>query len=652
MRRLLSALLVVAGLCPSLSAPYVFAGESQATVVARHDALRSPGDGEDILVPRYGTVEIAIDGKLDEAVWREVAAYDNMVVVEPETLDPTRFRTLARFFYTDQGLYIGVWNEQPPETLIARLSSRDEDISRDGWGITLDTSGEGLYGYWFTVNLGGSLMDGKVLPERNHSREWDGPWDGASAALPDGWSAELFLPWSMMTMPPADGERTMGFYARRRVAYIDERWGWPALPASGARFMSALQPMKVPDIAPGRQFDLFPYASAALDNRDGDSGWGTGVDVFWRPSPNLQVAATALPDFGAVESDDAVINLTARETYFPDKRLFFVEGSEIFNTSGRSAAAFQRRSRGASSEFSGARPTISTSRRPPSSVLNTRRIGGAPILLYSDDVEVESHRLSQPTDLLGAAKVVGQTGSMRYGMLAAFEDDPSIPATVTDATGAMIDTAISGDGRSFGVARVLYELSGAGRRSIGYIGTLLDHPLHRAVVQGIDTQLARADGKLQVEIQTLASDVRCTPAGDDMKRRPACPDDTEGRQRGYGAWGRHRLHAAAGTASQPARRPVRRASQHQRPRISRPQRPVRRLLYAVTGTHQCPRPAPARHPFRRGPVSEWRGSANAERRLFHERLHVPQQERVARDTALFSGALGGSREPGTRRLQD
>lgn len=544
MRRLLSALPVAAALhmaCDvrDASADSVTpqrSSKDSEVVSAPQRQLRLANPSETVLVPRYDAVDISIDGKLDEPIWQEVAGHDNMVVVEPETLVPTRFRTVARFLYTDRGLYIGVWNEQPPETLIARLSSRDENISRDGWGITLDTSGEGLYGYWFTVNLGGSVMDGKVLPERNHSREWDGPWDGASATLADGWSAELFLPWTMMTMPPTEGERILGFFARRRVAHIDERWGWPALPLSGARFMSALQPMKVPDVSPGRQFILFPYASAALDNRDGDNDWGAGLDIFWRPSPNFQVTATALPDFGAVESDDAVINLTARETYFPDKRLFFVEGSEIFNTSGRSAAAFQRRSRGASSQFSGARPTISTSRRPPSSVLNTRRIGGAPILLYSDDVEVESHRLSQPTDLLGAAKVVGQAGSMRYGMLSAFEEDSSIPATVTDETGAMVDTTISGEGRSFGVARVLYELSGAGRRSIGYISTLLDHPLHRALVQGIDTQFARADGKLQVEIQTLASDVRCTPASENMKRKPACPEDVDGRQRGYGAW--------------------------------------------------------------------------------------------------------------------
>ena len=544
MRNLLSALPVAAALllaCVGQDASAEVAAAERDSAIFEpapepQGELRLASDGEVILVPRYDAVDIAIDGKLDEAIWQEVASYDNMVVVEPETLGPTRFRTMAQFLYTDRGLYIGVWNEQPRDTLIARLSSRDEDISRDAWGITLDTSGEGLYGYWFTVNLGGSVMDGKILPERNYSREWDGPWDSATAELDDGWSAELFLPWSMMTMPHTDGDRLMGFFAARRISYINERWGWPALPSSGARFMSAFQPIKVPDVAPKQQFDLFPYASAALDNGEGDNNWNAGVDVFWRPSSNFQITATVLPDFGAVESDDAVINLTARETYFPDKRLFFVEGGEIFSTSGRSAAASQRRSRGATSEFGGARPTVSTSRRPPSSVLNTRRIGGAPILAYSSEVKVESHRLAQPTDLLGAAKVVGQTGPVRYGILAAFEDDPLIPATVTDETGATNDIAIAGAGRNFGVARFLYERSGAGRRSIGYIGTHLDHPLHRATVHGVDAQFSQADGKWRAELQTLASDVRCTPAGVGMQRKPACPKDGDGGQRGYGAW--------------------------------------------------------------------------------------------------------------------
>jgi hypothetical protein len=193
----------------------------------------APGGGEvDINIPEFdkGQFNMSMDGRLDEAVWQQVPGYDNMLVMDPDTLADPRYKTDARFFYTEEGLYVGVHMQQPPETLIARLSSRDEFINRDSIGITLDTSGDGLYGYWFVVNLGGSVMDGKVAAERQFSREWDGPWTSASAELADGWSAEMFLPWSMMTMADAeDGQRELGFWINRKVAYLDERWSWPGV---------------------------------------------------------------------------------------------------------------------------------------------------------------------------------------------------------------------------------------------------------------------------------------------------------------------------------------------------------------------------------------------------------------------------------------
>ncbi len=168
---------------------------------------------------------------MDEAFWQRIPGYDNLTVTDPDTMQAPWFQTDMRWFYTDKGMYIGVHMKQPPETLLARLSSRDEFPNRDSWAITLDTSGAGLYGYWFTVNLGGSVMDGKVAAERQYSTEWDGPWESATVELGDGWSAEMFLPWLMMTMPDSDGDqRNFGFCVNRRVAYVDERWTWPALP--------------------------------------------------------------------------------------------------------------------------------------------------------------------------------------------------------------------------------------------------------------------------------------------------------------------------------------------------------------------------------------------------------------------------------------
>ncbi len=500
--------------------------------------LRLQADGDAIVVPRLDSAEMTIDGRLDEAIWDDIPGYDNMTVVEPDTLTPASFRTVARYFYTDRGLYVGVWNEQPPDTLIARLSSRDEFINRDSWGLTLDTSGEGLYGYWFSVNLGGSVMDGKVAPERNYSREWDGPWDSATVELDDGWSVELFLPWSMMSMPRPAGDRVMGLYATRKVAHLDERWGWPALPRTVARFMSALQPMSLSGVVPKDQLEAYPYISGAANAADGGETFNAGVDVFWRPSSDFQVTAAVLPDFGAVETDDVVINLTARETYFPEKRLFFLEGSEIFATSGRSATPRPGgdSNSGMSAESGGSRRTMSSFQRTPSSVLNTRRIGGAATMEYPDDLDVAPHRLSQPTDLLGAAKITGQTGAVRYGVLAAVEDEPVLKATVTDSLGTTQDIHVRGDGRNFGVMRVLYENVGNARQALGYIGTHVDHPLRSATVHGLDAQYLSSDGKIRAELQTLASEIRCTPSPDGMARTRKCDEGMNESQRGYGGW--------------------------------------------------------------------------------------------------------------------
>ena len=161
---------------PRPAAPAANAVPAPAPIGERLKLVADHG-GQAIAVTHFDEVDIRLDGRLDEPVWAELPGYDNMLLVEPDTLAPARFKTVARFLYTDRGLYVGVWNEQPPETLIQRLSSRDDYINRDGWGITIDTSGEGLYGYWFNINLGGSVLDGKVAPERTFTREWDGPWE-------------------------------------------------------------------------------------------------------------------------------------------------------------------------------------------------------------------------------------------------------------------------------------------------------------------------------------------------------------------------------------------------------------------------------------------------------------------------------------------
>ncbi|MFU8815179.1 MAG: hypothetical protein ACNA7W_07530 [Pseudomonadales bacterium] len=190
-------------------------------------------------------------------------------------------------------------------------SIRDLQMDRDTVGITLDTSGEGKFAYWFTLALGDSVQDGKVLPERNYSLDWDGPWVGRTVRRDDGWSAEMFFPWSMMSLPAVDGLRTIGFALSRQVSHENVRYQWPGHAYSSPQFVTALNRMVVGRVEPRRELSAVPYAAYTADRVYDDDDRRIGVDLTWKPSPAAEFAATLLPDFGAVEVDAVVLNLTA-----------------------------------------------------------------------------------------------------------------------------------------------------------------------------------------------------------------------------------------------------------------------------------------------------------------------------------------------------
>ena len=132
---------------------------------------------------------IKIDGQLNEPIWQSLTPIGEFVTVDPDTLVPGQYPTVFRAFYTQKGMYVSFELHQPRETLVAQLSSRDQrQLNRDMVFITLDSSSEARYGYWFGIALGDSLMDGTILPERRYASNWDGPWWGATAITDYGWS--------------------------------------------------------------------------------------------------------------------------------------------------------------------------------------------------------------------------------------------------------------------------------------------------------------------------------------------------------------------------------------------------------------------------------------------------------------------------------
>ena len=444
---------------------------------------------------RHEAQNVRLDGHLDEAIWAQLPAYDEFVVLEPDTLADPTYGTRVRFFYDSAGLYVGIDMDQPQASLVKWLSGRDRsDINRDQIGITLDTSGEGRYGYWFGVTLGDSLLDGTLLPERKFSSDWDGAWRGASQATENGWTAEFHIPWSTMSMPNVAGERQIGLYLTRKVAHQDERYGWPALPSTKSQFISKLQKVALKGINPKQQFSLYPFTAVNDDRFDNQVRYRSGADVFWRPSSNFQLTATVNPDFGSVESDSAVINLTATETFFPEKRLFFVEGQEIFVTSPR---ADTRRGGVGNTGM-------------PTTLINTRRIGGKPLVPeLANGMTLTDRELAQPVDLLGAMKLTGQSGRFRYGVLAAFEDDFKFDAALDG-----VPIHIDGESSDYGVARVLFEdAPGGAYKALGVLTTATLNKQRDAMTHGLDAHYLTADGKWKIDGQLYMSDIEGVETG-------------------------------------------------------------------------------------------------------------------------------------------
>lgn len=429
--------------------------------------------------------EITIDGFIDEDVWKDLPVIDGMKVIDPDTLADTPYETHVRFFYTERGIYLSAMNFQPQETLMARMTSRDVRLERDGFVVAIDASGEGLYGFYLRINLGNSLTDATILPERTFNFQWDGPWLARTQALENGWSAEYYIPWSMMPLPQVDDDRKIGIYLERQVGHLQgEAWANPPLPGTVNQFLSSFEKYELKDIEPRRQLTYYPFASGIYDGVRDESTYKVGTEIFWRPTSNSLLSASLNPDFGNVESDDVVVNLTAFEVFFPERRVFFLEGQDVFNTSPRTS------SRGGPGG--------------PISLLNTRRIGGAAIYDVPDEVNVVPTDLSQPSELLGAVKLTGQSGNWRYGTLLASETESQIAGTLDDGTQVTLNAV----GRDFSIARLLYEdTSSGGRRAIGWMGTNLSHPTIDATAHAVDMHYFSADNRFVIDTQIMHSNV-------------------------------------------------------------------------------------------------------------------------------------------------
>ncbi|MCX2980146.1 hypothetical protein EYC98_04610 [Halieaceae bacterium IMCC14734] len=274
-----------------------------------------------------------MDGVLDEPEWQSAQSYSNFVTTEPLTSEPAKYHTEALVYTNAEGIYVGFRNAQPAEAKrVQRRFARDAFILADRNIVGIDFDGSGLSGYDFTVGAANTRQDGIYNNEKNYSGDWDGNWTSQTSQDEEYWYVEMYIPWTVAPMTNPEGaQKQMKFYFGRYVFDESLRFAWPNASAARPTFLSDWAPVSVDHVATST-LDLFPYVSAEQDLEENDGEVRAGVDVVWRPNTATQFTGTINPDFGQVEADDLVLNFSALEVFFAERRPFFTENQALFRS--------------------------------------------------------------------------------------------------------------------------------------------------------------------------------------------------------------------------------------------------------------------------------------------------------------------------------
>jgi hypothetical protein len=401
---------------------------------------------------------IAIDGDLGDAAWTGARVIADFRQREPKEGEAASERTEVRILWDEDALYVAAeLLDHAPDSVIALLDRRDRWVNADRFTVMLDPFHDRRSGYYFGVNAAGTLYDGTLFNDDWDDSSWDGVWAGASRRTARGWAVEMRIPFSQLRFRPG-ASQVWGINFRRDIARKNERDFLVYTPQNGSGFVSRFPELTGLDgLATPRRIELMPYATmraeylaaAAGGNPFNDGSRyapGVGADLKVGVGANLNLTGTINPDFGQVEVDPAVVNLSDVEVFFPERRPFFVEGSNIFDF------GF-----GGSNNFWGFNWTSHD-------FLYSRRIGRTPAGA-SDAADFTDRPLG--TTILGAAKLSGRVGGWNVGALSALTDREwsRNAAAGGDAWRNEIEPMTS-----WNTLRLQNEIDG-GRQGIGVIAT-------------------------------------------------------------------------------------------------------------------------------------------------------------------------------------
>lgn len=289
-----------------------------------------------------GAAALQIDGEPNEAAWGKAPVIADFVQRRPAEGAAPSFKTEARVLFDSANLYVAITAVDPdPAKIVGQLTRRDTITSSDWLSVYVDSYHDKRTAYEFGVNPVGVKYDRYWFNDSNSDISWDAVWDAAVSRSANGWRAEFRIPFSQLRFNPSTTS-TFGFAVGRILARADEASTWPLLPRSASGFVSSFGELTGLSFAqPLKKLEITPYAVTELTTKPTEAGnplskspdpaGALGLDLKYAVAPGLTLTGTVNPDFGQVEADPAVVNLSGFETFFPEKRPFFVEGSGTFS---------------------------------------------------------------------------------------------------------------------------------------------------------------------------------------------------------------------------------------------------------------------------------------------------------------------------------
>ncbi len=337
---------------------------------------------------------------MDEPAWSVATPITDFRQYDPNEGQPASEKTEVRILIDDDAIYIGCrLYDREPGKIQSQLARRDESVDGDIVEVSLNSYHDHLSAHIFRLSAGGARRDATVSSSGNQDNSWDAVWEGATSQDAHGWYAEFRIPLSQLRYNRNVPEQIWGLQLDRRIARkaeLDFFALTPKTQQSGINRYGHLGGLV--NLPSARRIELVPYVLAKNENpsalpdnpfqKKNHVAPGVGVDLKYGITSNMTLDATINPDFGQVEVDPAVVNLSAYETFFPERRPFFIEGSSIFNFG-------EMRSQNNSGGYN---------------LFYTRRIGHEPQRFIGGS-GIAFVDAPQQTRIDGAAKLTGRTAS-------------------------------------------------------------------------------------------------------------------------------------------------------------------------------------------------------------------------------------------------